>query len=278
MESQQLRVGFVGLGSQGGPIARAIVDAGHPLTLWARRPQSLEPYADTKAATAATPAELGAASDLVGVCVVADADVEQVLLGPDGVLSGMAPGGIVAIHSTIHPDTCRSLAEKAAERGIALVDAPVSGGGGAAAAGRLLVMAGGEEKDVERCRPVFESFGDPILHLGPVGAGQTAKLINNFVFTAQVGLAMDTYALADALGVDRAAVARVLTSGSGGSRAAGILAASGFDTTGLRTVALPLLTKDVRLTLDLLSRTDAARPRLADLADATLDELGDESA
>ena len=127
-EAPATRAGFIGLGSQGGPMARRIAEAGLPLTLWARRPESVAPYADTAAVVAASPAALGAASDVVGVCVVADADVEAVLLGPDGVLAGMAPGGVVAVHSTIRPDTCRRLAERAAERGVALVDAPVSGG------------------------------------------------------------------------------------------------------------------------------------------------------
>src|SRR5947208_12130114 len=105
-----LRVGFIGLGSQGGPMARRIAEEGHPLTLWARRPESLEGFADTGVQTAATPAELGAVSDLVGICVVDDAGVEDVLLRPDGVFAGMAPGGAVLIHSTVHPDTCRRLA------------------------------------------------------------------------------------------------------------------------------------------------------------------------
>ena len=100
------KVGFIGLGSQGGPMARRIVESGFPLTMWARRPESLEPYADTAASVASTPAEVGAASDVVGICVVGDADVEDVLLRPDGVLAGMPAGGVVAIHSTIHPDTC----------------------------------------------------------------------------------------------------------------------------------------------------------------------------
>jgi 3-hydroxyisobutyrate dehydrogenase len=128
-----VRVGFIGLGSQGAPMAQRIVEAGFPLTLWARRPKTVEPFRDTAASVASTPAGLGAASDIVGICVVADADVEDVLLRSDGVFAGMSPGGIVAIHSTIHPDTCRHLAEQAAERGVAIVDAPVSGGGGAAA-------------------------------------------------------------------------------------------------------------------------------------------------
>ena len=139
------RVGFIGLGNQGTPIARRIVEHGHQLALWARRPESTAPFADTTATVVPTPADVGAASDVVGICVFTDADVQDVLLGSHGVLAGMAPGGVVAIHSTVLPDTCASLAQHAGERGIAVVDAPVSGGPAAAAAGRLLLMAGGDD-------------------------------------------------------------------------------------------------------------------------------------
>src|SRR4051794_28493130 len=105
-----MRVGFIGLGSQGAPMARRVVGGGYELTLWARRPTSVEPYADTAAKVAATPAELAATSDLVCLCVVGDDDVKQVLEGDTGVLAGLAAGGIIAIHSTIHPDTCREIA------------------------------------------------------------------------------------------------------------------------------------------------------------------------
>ena len=124
-----MRVGFIGLGSQGGPMARRIVEGGFETTLWARRDASLEPYADTAAKSAGTPAELAAASDLVCLCVVGDDDVREVLYGETGVLAGLASGGIVAIHSTVHPDTCREIAEKAAAQGVSVIDAPVSGGG-----------------------------------------------------------------------------------------------------------------------------------------------------
>ncbi|MEU3781961.1 NAD(P)-dependent oxidoreductase [Streptomyces sp900129855] len=268
------RVGFVGLGSQGAPMARRIAEEAFPLTLWARRGASTDAFADTAATVAATPAELGAASDIVCLCVVADADVEDVLLRSDGVLAGMAPGGVVALHSTIHPDTCLRVAEKAAEREVAVVDAPVSGGGGAAAQRRLLVMAGGQETDVARCRPVFDTFADPVIHLGPLGSGQRAKLLNNFVFTAQVALALETFALADGLGMDRTAVAQVLAHGTGGSRAAAVLAASGFNTDGLRQ-ALPLLSKDVGLLLDVADTARAPRPEhLEGLTKHTLSTLG----
>jgi 3-hydroxyisobutyrate dehydrogenase len=272
-EAKTTRVGFIGLGSQGEPMARRIVDEGYPLTIWARRSATLEAFQDTDATIAPTPADLGAASDVVGLCVVADTDVEDVLLRADGVLAGMSAGGVVAIHSTIHPETCRRLAAIAAERGVAIVDAPVSGGGMAAAERILLVMVGGTDPDVERCRPVFETFGDPVIHLGPLGSGQMAKLMNNFVFTAQVGLAMETYAFADRLGVDRAALAQVLSHGSGASRAATIVAGSGFDTRGLSGAA-PLLRKDVGIMLDVAAALGAAPPvALTEIAHTTLSAL-----
>ena len=102
-----MRVGFIGLGSQGGPMAGRIIEAGFSTTLWARRPASLEPFADTAATVAGSPAELAAASDLVCLCVVGDDDVEEVTTGENGVLAGLKPGGVIAIHSTVHPETCR---------------------------------------------------------------------------------------------------------------------------------------------------------------------------
>jgi 3-hydroxyisobutyrate dehydrogenase len=217
-----LRVGFVGIGDQGGPMARRIVDAGFATTVWARRPASVEPFASTPATIAASPVELGRASDLVGVCVVNDADVRAVLLGPDGVLAGMGPGSIIAIHSTVHPQTCQEVAQAARSAGVSVIDAPVSGGGRAAAAGQVLVMVGGEDADVERARPVLVTFGDPVVHLGPLGSGQLAKLINNALMTAHLGLADDALRLGVGLGIDEAALAEALTRGSGASFSLGV--------------------------------------------------------
>src|ERR1700756_5427814 len=136
-----MHVGFIGLGSQGAPMAGRIIEAGFPTTLWARRPASLEPYADTAAKVAGSPAELAASSDLVCLCVV-------------------------AIHSTVHPKTCHALAKKAGAQGVSVIDAPVSGGAPAVAERRLLVMVGGDADVVDRCRPVFETYANPIVHLG----------------------------------------------------------------------------------------------------------------
>ena len=179
----------------------------------------------------------------------------------------------MVIHSTIHPDTCIRLAGEAGKRGIDLVDAPVSGGGPAAAERRLLVMVGGPDDAVARCRPVFEAFGNPILHLGGVGRGQVAKVLNNLVFTAQVAVALDTFAFADGLGLDRDALAEVLASGSGGSRAAALMAQMGFDTSGMAQ-AVPLLRKDVDIVLELAAAAGVPAPALLDdLAEEALRRL-----
>ena len=225
-----LRVGFVGLGSQGGPMARRIIEDGFPTTLWARRPESLEPYDGTGAAYAADRRALGAASDVLCLCVIGDADVDEVLRGDDGAIAGMAPGGIVMIHSTVHPDTCRRLQADFPE--LHFVDAPVSGGGHMAAAKTLLVMVGGDDDVVERCRPVLNTFANPLVHLGGFGAGQAAKLLNNALFTAHLGLAASTFGIAGALGVDLHALTTVLSAGSGRSYAAEVIANSGHNPVG----------------------------------------------
>ncbi|MGW1215030.1 NAD(P)-dependent oxidoreductase [Streptomyces sp. NPDC002499] len=254
-----MRVGFIGLGSQGGPMARRIVDAGYETTLWARRPATLVPFADTPAQRASSPVELAADSDLVCVCVVDDADVEEILTGEHGVLAGLRKGGVVAVHSTVHPDTCRRLADRARTHGVTLIDAPVSGGGPAAAEGRLVVMAGGEPGTVAYCRPVFETYADPVVHMGPLGTGQLAKLLNNVLFTANLATAADTLALGRDLSVDADALARVVAHGSGASFALTRIASAGGTLDRIAAHAGPLLRKDVRLVTD-VAEAAGARP------------------
>lgn len=268
------RVGFIGLGSQGGPMALRIAGAGYPTRVWARRPAALEPFADTTAVVAPSPAELAAKSDLVCVCVLDDAGVEEVVLGVDGVLSGMAEGAVLAVHSTVHPETCRRLAERAALQGVAVVDAPVSGGGGAAAEGRLLVMMGGDDRAVELCRPVFETYGNPVLHLGPVGAGQSAKLLNNLLLTANLGVADAAYALGRSLGVDSAKLAEVFANGSGTSFAAGtMLPRSRFELAAMAGMAGPLLRKDARILVELAEAAGAEPGVVLEAADSALNSM-----
>jgi 3-hydroxyisobutyrate dehydrogenase-like beta-hydroxyacid dehydrogenase len=247
--SERLRAGFIGLGSQGAPMARRIAEGGFPLTLWARRPAALEPFADTPAKTASTPAELAANSDVIGLCVRDDNDISQVTAGDDGVLAGVAPGTIIAVHATVHPDTVRALAAAAAEKGAFVIDAPVSGGQPAAAAGRLLVMVGGEEEHLERARPVLASYASPIVHLGPLGAGQVTKLLNNTLFTAHLAVGASLLKLGRDLDVDPAGLAKVIAHGSGESFALARVADGGGTLDRIGGHAGPLLAKDVRLTV-----------------------------
>jgi 3-hydroxyisobutyrate dehydrogenase-like beta-hydroxyacid dehydrogenase len=269
-EHKKMSVGFIGLGSQGGPIARRIVEAGFPVTLWARRATALEPFADTGAKVASSPAELASVSDVVCVCVVGDADVEEVLTRPDGVLAGLGSGGVVVVHSTVHPDTCRRLAVSVGAQGGALVDAPVSGGGPAAAAGRLLVMAGGDPGVVEYCRPVFAAYGDPVVYLGPVGSGQVTKLLNNLLFTAHLATAVSVLELGRSLDVDPGRLAEVISHGSGESFALARIADAGGTLDRIAAYAGPLLRKDVRLVAGIAEAAGAVPGAVLTAADAAL--------
>ncbi|BBZ71944.1 NAD(P)-dependent oxidoreductase [Mycobacterium paraseoulense] len=268
-----MRVGFIGLGSQGGPMARRIVEGGYQTTLWARRPATLEPFADTTAKVAESPAGLAAASDLVCLCVVGDADIDELVDGERGLLVAMKPGGVIAVHSTVHPNTCRELAKKAATKGVSVIDAPVSGGAPAASEGRLMVMVGGDADVVERCRPVFATYADPIVHLGELGSGQTTKLLNNLLFTAHLATAASALSLAGALGVDPDRLTEVVSRSSGNSFALNALGGiGGLDR--LAGVAGALLQKDVRLVVDLADRAGTSGGAVLEAADAALALMG----
>jgi 3-hydroxyisobutyrate dehydrogenase len=269
-----MRVGFIGLGSQGGPMASAIIDAGFETTLWARRAVSLEPYADTSANVADSPAALAEGSDIICLCVVADDDVLTLAAGPEGLLAGAQPGSIIVVHSTVHPSTCRNLAERASVRGVSVIDAPVSGGAPAVERRQLLVMAGGEEAMVDKCRPVFATYGDPIVHLGPLGGGQIAKILNNLLFSANLGSAISLLELSSALGLSRHSVCEVIAHGSANSMAMESLAAFGASPGELAKVAGTLLRKDVRLAVDIARSATAPQGVVFDAADAALDAMG----
>ncbi len=242
-----MNVGFIGLGSMGSRIVTLLLDDGHHLTVWARRPASVEPFGG-RCDLAASPAEVGERSELVGICVWDDRDVDEVLLGADGVFAGLRPGGVVAVHSTISPASCRRLHAEAGRRGLGLVDAPVSVGSHVP---KLLVMVGGDGKVVDQCRVAFDSFGDPVLHLGPVGSGQVAKLLNNTLLAATIGLGDDTIALGRDLDLDEEALAAALAAGSSGGTWSGLLARRRTAPDGEPGRTHEWARKDVGLTLDL---------------------------
>ena len=248
------KVGFIGLGSQGGPMAERIAAAGLPLTVWARRPEALDPFVAKGANAAISVAELGAACDHVGVCVVDDKGVREIC---DQLIPAMRPGSLLAIHSTILPESCTTLAQECAARSIAFVDAPVSGGGPAASEGTLTVMCGASEEAFDRARPVFETFGKMIVRLGEPGSGQRAKIVNNALMAANMGLAHAALNAGEALGVDRKALADLIKASSG--RSFGFEVYARLPTPSAFSHGAPLLTKDVNLLSDVLSGDDNAR-------------------
>jgi 3-hydroxyisobutyrate dehydrogenase-like beta-hydroxyacid dehydrogenase len=235
-------IGFIGLGSQGGPMAQRIGDAGMPLVVWARRPEALEPYTARGAVAAASVAELGARCDHVGICVIDDADVLGIT---DELIPAMKSGSRIAVHSTILPETCTWLDAACRERGIELIDAPVSGGGPGAAAGTLTVMCGATPKAFDAALPVFQTFGKEIVLLGGVGAGQRAKIVNNSLMAANMGLAHAAMAAADALGIDRAAFADLVKESSGRSFSFEVYAR--LPSPAAFSTGAPLLAKDIGL-------------------------------
>ena len=252
--------GFIGLGSQGGPMARRIIDAGFPTVLWARRPESLIPYADTQAVVAQDIAMLARQADHVGICVVDDAGVQEIC---GQLIPHMSAGARIAIHSTVHPALCAALAQQAAARGVEVIDAPVSGGGAGAAAGTLTVMVGGNAPAVEAARPVLETFAGLIVHLGAVGAGQMAKLVNNAMMAANLAIAHHGLAAATALGIDRKAFADLVKVSSGRSFSFDVYAKLPTPTAfghGAR-----LLQKDVQLLGEALGSHESFAP-LRDIA------------
>jgi 3-hydroxyisobutyrate dehydrogenase len=262
-----MRVGFIGLGSQGAPMARRIIDAGYPVVLWARRRGSLAPFAETAAETASSIAELGAGTEHVGICVLDDAAVSEVC---DQLIPAMRPGGRIAIHSTVHPKLCVALSEAASARGLSLIDAPVSGGGPSAAAGTLTVMVGGDEAAVAAARPIFATFAGLIVRLGGVGAGQTAKLVNNALMAAHVAMAHHAFAAGAALGVDRAALADVVKVSSG--RSYGFEVYARLPSPSAFAHGAKLLAKDVRLLGEALGE-DASFAAFRDVAEPFLDSV-----
>ena len=241
-------------------MARRIVDSGYPLILWARRAGSLEPFRDTVAVAAASISDLAARAEHVGVCVVDDAGVQEVCTA---LIAAMRPGTRIAVHSTVHPRTVIEIARRAAARGVAVIDAPVSGGGPAAAYRTLTVMTGGDEQVLEDARKIFETFAGLIVRVGDVGAGQTAKLINNALMAVHVAAAHHALAAGTALKLDRAALCELVKASSG--RSFGFEVYSRLPRPAAFGHGAKLLAKDMRLLGELLGEDCSFGP-LRDLA------------
>jgi 3-hydroxyisobutyrate dehydrogenase len=257
------RIGVVGLGIMGLPMARNLIKAGFPVAVTNRTLSRADPLKAEGATVCATPKEVAARSDIVITMVTTSPDVESVTFGEGGIAEGAHDGLLVIDMSTISPDVSRSIAERAAERGFKVLDAPVSGGQIGAVEARLSIMIGGEDADVARATPVFQALGKTIVHMGPHGAGQATKLANQIAVVLNNLGVSEALVFAAAQGLDLAKAREVIAGGAGGSWAMAnyapkILAgdfAPGF--------MVDLQQKDLRLALDAAYATKTSLPGTA---------------
>jgi len=211
------RIAFFGLGTMGAGMARRLLGAGFPLTVYNRNPDKAAPFAAEGAAIAPSPREAAAQAGIV-ISMVADDDASRgVWLGENGALSGVAPGAVLIESSTLSVDWIRALAVEAAKRGCELLDAPVTGSRPQAASGELCFLAGGPPGALEKARPALDAMGRAIVPVGPSGSGALLKLINNFLCGVQAASLAEAMALVERGGLDRAEALGVLVNGNAGS-------------------------------------------------------------
>jgi 2-hydroxy-3-oxopropionate reductase len=207
------RVGFIGLGIMGMPMARNLMDSGYELTVHNRSPEKAEELGKKGAAVAATPREVAQNSDVVITMLPDSPQVREVVAGEDGVLEGISDGALLIDMSTISPVVTEELAEALKEKGASMLDAPVSGGDVGAIEGTLSIMVGGEEADFQRAKPLFEAMGETITHVGPTGAGQVTKAANQVVVALTIEAVSEALVLGSAGGVSPEKILDVLSGG-----------------------------------------------------------------
>lgn len=212
------KIGFIGLGIMGRPMALNLRQAGRDLLVHARRTESMDPLVQAGAIACDSPSDLARQADILFTMVSDTADVEQVIFGDNGVIEGIRSGSVVVDMSTISPSATRSMAERLRRQGVEMLDAPVSGGEAGAIAGRLSIMVGGGTKVFDRVRPLFEVMGGNIVHIGGNGAGQVCKACNQVVVSHTIAGVGEAFLLAQRSGVDKAKVRDALLGGSANSR------------------------------------------------------------
>ncbi len=212
------RIGFIGLGIMGRPMALNLKRAGFDLVVHARRVESMRPLAEAGALTSPSPAELARRTDVIFIMVSDTPDVEAVILGADGIIEGVREGAVVVDMSTISPSATRALAKRLREQGVEMLDAPVSGGEMGAVNGTLSIMVGGSETAFERVLPILDVMGGNIVRIGDNGAGQVCKSCNQILVGATIAGVAEALLLAQAAGVNPVKVREALLGGFANSR------------------------------------------------------------
>jgi 3-hydroxyisobutyrate dehydrogenase len=254
------RIGFIGLGIMGKPMARNLLKAGYALTVYTRRRSVVEALIADGAAGAHSPQEVAERADVVITMVTDTPDVQQVILGNNGVLVGLRAGGIIIDMSTISPSATREIAAAVQAQGGQFLDAPVSGGEGGAIAGTLSIMVGGAPETFSACLPIFQALGRNIIHVGETGAGQLTKLCN------QIAVAVTNLAMSEALifaakaGIDLQKMHQAISGGAAGSWQLTNLAPRIFHRDFAPGFMVKLQQKDLRLVLQEADRLQLALP------------------
>ncbi len=260
------RIGFIGLGIMGKPMAKNLLAAGYPLTVHSRSPGPVDELVAAGATRADGLAAVATTSDITITMLPDTSDVEDVLTGDGGVLEGAAAGSLVIDMSSIDPAPTRAMADAFAARDVAMVDAPVSGGERGAIDGTLSIMIGGDADAVARAMPIFDVLGTTIVHVGPSGAGQVTKACNQLVVAATIEAVAEALLLAERSGVDPAKVREALLGGFAGSKILEVHGQRMLDRAFDPGFRIRLHRKDARIVEDAAAETGTPIPAFAVVA------------
>lgn len=259
-----MRIGFIGAGRMGRPMVSRLVEAGHHVRALGRSDEKRSAITELGAHAVGETAMLCADAEVVVLCVFTDEQVRQICLADD-LVAAMAPDSTLVLHTTGCPGTAQAIAE----RGVDVVDAPVSGGPHNAAAGALTLFVGGADDAVAKVRPILSCYGDPILHVGPLGAGQKVKLVNNAMFAANIGVLSASVELAARLGLPESALLNALPHGSSASRVLDIVAAGGSVASFVETAG-EFVAKDVAVARQIAAELGSDLGTLDDVIEAVI--------
>ena len=261
------RIGFIGLGIMGKPMARNLLAAGFDLTVHSRSSEPVDELVAAGATGGSDPAAVASASDITITMLPDTPDVEMVLVGSPGVIEGAAPGSLVIDMSSIDPGATRTMAAAFDARGIAMLDAPVSGGERGAIDGTLSIMVGGTDDAFRRAAPIFDALGKNVVHIGPSGAGQVAKACNQLVVAATIEAVAEALLLAERSGVDAAKVREALLGGFAGSKILEVHGQRMLDRSFAPGFRIRLHRKDARIVEEAAAATGTPIPSFAVVAE-----------
>lgn len=211
------KIGFIGMGIMGRGMAANLLKAGYEVCVWNRTESRMQPLLDAGASAGESPADVAQKSDIIITCVSDTPDVEAVILGENGMIHGVKSGALVIDMSTISPQATREIAKKLNDKGVQMLDAPISGGSEGAEKGTLSIMVGGDAEQFERAKPIFEAMGKAITHVGGQGAGQTVKLVNQILVVINMLAVSEAMVFAKAGGLDLQKMLDAVSQGAAGS-------------------------------------------------------------